>query len=110
MLTSDVKTTLCYTGFGNPSEEVILNWFVHLSLWLHALDRFEGGLLRRRRVLRRVIHFFWPVLGIAYLTTHMFALVTLGVNSFNQVLFGATIGFASALILNFWLKPFFVEL
>jgi len=41
MLTSDVKTTLCYTGFGNPSEEVLMNWFVHVTLFMHVVDRNE---------------------------------------------------------------------
>ena len=38
MLTSEVKTDLCSTGFGNPSDEVLLNCFVHISFFLHALE------------------------------------------------------------------------
>ena len=40
----------------------------------------------------------------------MFSLVALGVNSYNQVVFGATIGFTLALIFHYWVKPFFIEL
>ena len=39
MVNSDIKTTLCFTGFGNPAEEVTLNWFVHISLFMHVVDR-----------------------------------------------------------------------
>ena len=39
MINSDVKSTLCFTGFGNPAEEVTLNWFVHTSLFMHVVDR-----------------------------------------------------------------------
>lgn len=40
----------------------------------------------------------------------MFVLVLLGANSFNQVLFGASLGFTFAMILNSWIKPFFLDL
>lgn len=39
MINSDVKSHLCFTGFGNPAEEVTLNWFVHISLFMHVVDR-----------------------------------------------------------------------
>lgn len=38
MITSDVKTTLCFTGFGNPSDEVMCNWFLHTTLFMHVMD------------------------------------------------------------------------
>ena len=109
MITSDVKTTLCFTGFGNPSEETMLNWFVHTSLFLHAVDR-EEYVFRKRPVLRSLVHYVWPILGFTYLGTHMFALVALGANSFNQVLFGGTLGFTLAMIMHFWVKPYFIDL
>ena len=34
----------------------------------------------------------------------------MGANSFNQVLFGASLGFTIAMILNSWIKPFFLDL
>lgn len=52
----------------------------------------------------------WPILGISLLSFYMFALVNLGVNSYNQILFGATLGFALALISHFWVKSFFIDL
>lgn len=107
MLTSEVKSSLCYTGFGNPSDDVLCNWFIHVTLFMHVVDRNEHE-FHRRPVLRRCVQFAWPIFGIAFLSTHMFALVVLGANSYNQVLFGATLGFTLAMILHFWLKPFFM--
>ena len=40
----------------------------------------------------------------------MFALVALGANSYNQVLFGASLGFTVAMVGHFWVKPFFIDL
>ena len=40
----------------------------------------------------------------------MFALVALGANSYNQVIFGATIGFTLAMVSHFWVKPLFIDL
>lgn len=42
MIESDVKTTLCFTGFGNPSDEVLMNFFVHITLFLHAMEVNES--------------------------------------------------------------------
>lgn len=109
MITSDVKTPLCFTGFGNPSDEVVVNFFVHTTLFLHVADRSDFA-YRKRQTLRRCIHCLWPFLAITYLSLFMFGLVLLGANSFNQVVFGATFGLTVALILNFWLKPFFLDL
>ena len=52
----------------------------------------------------------WPALALIYLCTHMFALVTLGANSFNQVVFGATLGFTASLVAHYWVKPSFIGL
>ena len=40
----------------------------------------------------------------------MFALVALGANSYNQALFGASLGFTFAMVGHFWVKPFFIDL
>jgi len=109
MITSEVKTSLCFTGFGNPTDEVMTNWFVHLTLFLHAIDRREYETSQRSLQLKCIL-FLWPLVAIAFLSLHMFALVALGANSYNQVVFGATLGLSLALILHFWVKPFFVEL
>jgi len=109
MITSEVKTSLCFTGYGNPSDEVTLNFFVHTSLFLHATDRSDFA-IRRRPVLRSFVNCVWPFLAIGYLSLHMFGLVLLGANSLNQVLFGASFGFTMAMILNFWVKPVFLDL
>ncbi len=82
MMTDDVKSTLCYTGFGNPSDEATLNCFIHVTLFLHAVDR-DMNTFYRRPLLRRIITYAWPILAIAFLSTQMFALVALGANSFN---------------------------
>ena len=82
MIASDVQTPLCYSGFGNPSEEVLCNWFVHVTLFMHVLDRNEQ-FLSTRPLLRRSVQFIWPVSGISFLSAHMFSLVALGVNSYN---------------------------
>lgn len=47
---------------------------------------------------------------MSFLCCHAFALVALGANSFNQVIFGGTLGFTLALILHFWMKPSFLNL
>ena len=109
MMTSDVKTTLCFTGFGNPSDEVLMNCFVHISLLLHALQVNEKK-FQRRPALRRTIQILWPILAGLFLSLHAFGLVALGANSFNQVIFGATLGFTMAIILYFWVKSFFINL
>jgi len=109
MITSEVKTDLCFTGFGNPSDEVTMNFFIHISLFLHGVDR-EDYEFRKRPILRRFVHYVWPIFGSLYLFAHMFGLVALGANSFNQVLFGASIGFTMAMILHFWVKPMFINL
>jgi len=64
----------------------------------------------QRPKLRRCVQFFWPFIGIALLSTHMFALVALGANSYNQVIFGATLGFTFSMVFHYWLKPCFIEL
>ena len=109
MITDEVKSTLCYTGFGNPSEEAVVNWFIHTTLFLHAVDR-DASYFHRKPVLRKFITYAWPILGCAFLSLMMFALVTLGANSFNQVIFGASLGFTLAMISHFWLKPVFLDL
>ena len=110
MLTSDVKTTLCFTGFGNPSDEVVMNFFVHITLFLHgALDGNDYS-FRKRTTLRKCVQIIWPTFLIIYLSIHAFGLVALGANSFNQVLFGASFGFTMAMILHFWTKPLFIDL
>lgn len=109
MLTSEVKTPLCYTGFGNPSDEVSLNFFIHTTLFLHAADRSDFA-FRKRPAMRRCIHCAWPILAFIYLSLFMFGLVLLGANSFNQVLFGATLGLTFALILHFWIKPIILDM
>lgn len=109
MITSDVKTTLCFTGFGNPADEVLMNFFVHHSLFLHAI-RVNENEFKRRPNLRRCVHYAWPFMGLVYLSLHAFGLVILGVNSVNQILFGATLGFTFAVILHFWVRPAFLYL
>ena len=109
MITSDVKTTLCFTGFGNPADEVVMNFFVHMTLLLHALD-VNDEKFKRRPHLRRCIKYVWPTLAMIFLSLHAFGLVALGANSFNQVVFGATLGFTMALVLHFWVKPVFINM
>lgn len=82
MITGDVKTTLCFTGFGNPSEEVMTNWFVHTTLFMHAVDRNEYE-FHRRPLFSKCVRCAWPVFGISLLSLHAFALVALGANAFN---------------------------
>jgi hypothetical protein len=82
MMTDDVKTTLCYTGFGNPSDEAALNCFIHVSLFLHANNKDLSSVMKGP-LLRRIITFTWPVAGVAFLGTQMFAQVMQGVNAFN---------------------------
>ena len=48
MITSEVKTSLCFTGFGNPSDETTLNWFLHTSLFMHVSSRIEPSIKLRR--------------------------------------------------------------
>ena len=111
MLSSDIKTSLCFTGFGNPSDEVIMNFFVHISLFLHgALDGGNARNFRKRVTLRRCVHYVWPTFLVLFLGCHMFGMVALGANSFNQVLFGASFGFAMSMIVHFWTKPLFIDL
>ena len=50
------------------------------------------------------------MLGLIYLTSFAISLVLLGANSFNQVIFGASIGLTLALILFSWVKPSFLSL
>ena len=109
MITSDVKTDICYTGFGNPSDEVTMNFFIHTALFMHGVDR-SAHEFRKRPGFRRIVYFAWPILGLTFLFCHMFAMVALGANSFNQVIFGATLGFTMAMILHFWAKPWFLSL
>ena len=92
LLTGEVKTPLCFTGFGNPSDEVALNFFIHTTLFLHAADRDEFRLrvvldlivdFERVGLMRKSIHCLWPILLLVYLSLFMFAMVLLGANSFN---------------------------
>ena len=40
----------------------------------------------------------------------MFALLALGANSLNQLIFGATLGLTLAFIMHYWIKPYFIDL
>ena len=110
MMTSDVKSDLCFNGFGNPSDETAMNWFVHTTLYLLCLQKLTEKFFESRQFLRGCVSYAWPVFGVAYLCLHMFALVLLGANAFNQVLFGASLGFTLAVIGHYWLQPWFLEL
>ena len=104
MITDEVTSYLCFTGFGNPSSEVYMNFFVHTSLFLHAYDQNE------KFMKQYCLHFIWPFLGLIYFGLHAFGHVVLGANSINQVLFGALLGGKCAVIMNYWLKPFYIYL
>ena len=109
LLSSDVKSNLCYTGFGNPSYEVATNFFLHVSLFLHSIES-DSRTFRKRPLMRKIVHVVWPTVVLAFLFSYMFALVALGANSFNQVTFGALLGFTVALIANYWVKHYFIDL
>ena len=103
-MTSEVKSPLCFTGFGNPSDEVVMNVFVHTSLFLHAIE------VNEKQLKRMCLNYLWPLLASIYLSLNAFGLVVLGSNSINQVVYGATIGVTSAVIFNYFVKPAFIYL
>jgi membrane-associated phospholipid phosphatase len=83
----------CHTGFGNPSGHMTNNVFLWYTVFLHFYD--EIGIKRRRMSVfctAYIIKIAVTAIVITYIIFMAFSRVYLGAHSYNQVLFGITLG------------------
>ena len=102
-----MQSTACDTGFENPSGIVTLNMFFWLTLYLQA---FYSGDEIERPVLRSLSLAFCTIAGLSFMLLLGWSRVALGSNSYNDVVFGLTLGLVLAFIGNSWWYPFVLSL
>ena len=89
----------CHTGFGNPSGHMTNNVFLWYTVYLHFFN--DVGIKRKRMSVfctAYIIKMAVTSIIITYIIFMGFARVYLGAHSYNQVIFGTTIGLVLAYI------------
>lgn len=110
-VSDSISSNHCLIGFGNPSRHLLSNTFLWTTLYLHAY--FDIGTKTKKMSVfctAYIIKMALTSAGFVYLVLMMCSRVYLGAHSWNQVLFGASLGVTIAIIGHRSVKPWFYGL
>ena len=104
---NEVASTECETGFENPSGIETVNMFFWFSLFLQTF--YQGDVDEDRPILRSVGLAVSSIGGLTFMILLGLSRVFLGGNSYNNIVFGMSLGLVLALISFFWYYPYALE-
>jgi membrane-associated phospholipid phosphatase len=106
-VSEDIIPNKCRKEFGNPSGHCMISTFFWLTLYLHKYHEV-GAKTPKIRSIFCTAYIIKMGLTIAMALFFLFlalSRVYLGEHSYNQVLFGSTMGLGLALVLHYFFKP-----
>ena len=106
LIDQEIVSTECDTGFANPSSVICINMFFWTALYLQVFFPHSGTRDEDRGIIRILGIFFCSVLLISFIVLLMLSRVYQGVNAWNDVVFGASLGGVLGHIGNYWYYPY----
>ena len=101
----------CEVTFGNPSGLLMNTVFCWLTIYLHAF--YEVGVIQPRMSVfctAYIVKMAGTCIGISLLIFMGFSRAYLGVGTYNEVLFGVSLGVTLAIIGHYKIKPMFLSM
>ena len=109
---TEVKSTACPTGFGNPGGAITLLTFFTVVLTLDYFDPNTNNFFNKKSTgnNRKIKLHMMIILSLLVSGPFALAQVAIGSNSYNEVIFGWSLGFTLGHISEEWIKPIFLNM